>query len=420
MFRFLPPIILIALVFNFCSKTPEGIGNIEKRGEPVKTDLSRETVEDGIEATFYPAYGYRSGNEWIVPTRTWVHEKRGLVTRLINEVAERKVKCVGPETEKLKARLADFPADDSNEQKVTIQFDADPDQERFPIGESDHNGLIQTELKLSDARARRLLESQGSSEGSNRGWLTYHAVSKGHTGKGRVRLIEPEGISVVSDIDDTIKVTEVPSETAIVLRNTFCRDFIAAPGMADWYKGMGGDVSFHYVSGGPWQLYGPLYDFLISGPGGFPEGTFHLSFFPKNLRARDTRELVRQAVVSALEKETASGSMGKTYNHKINAITELIERFSGRKFILIGDSGEIDPEVYRAIRDKHPEQVQEIWIRDVVNDDIINHGRLEGMKVIKAEPIICASPGHYTKLAEMIERLQRAKYARNKLAPCAQ
>jgi len=420
MLRFLPTVILITLVFSVCSRRPEETRGIPTPSDSDRTHLVRETVEDGIEATFYPAYGYRSGDHWIVPTRTWVHEKRGLVTRLINEVAERKVKCVGPEKEKLKSRLADFPANDSNEQKVTIQFDSDPEQEQFPIGESDPNGLIQMALKLSDARARRLLESQGSSEGSNRGWLTYHAVSKGHTGKGRVRLIEPEGISVVSDIDDTIKVTEVPSETAIVLRNTFCRDFIAAPGMADWYKGMGGDVSFHYVSGGPWQLFGPLYDFLISGPGGFPEGTFHLSFFPKNLRARDTRELVRQAVVSALEKETASGSLGKTYNHKINAITELMERFPGRKFILIGDSGEIDPEVYRAIRDKHPEQVQEIWIRDVVNDDAVNHDRLEGMKIIKAEPIICASPGHYTNLAAMIERLHRPKYARNKLSPCAQ
>ncbi len=416
--RFLPTVILIALVFNVCSRRPEEKGKSEKPNDPDKTVLSRETVAEGMEVTFYPAYGYRSGDSWNIPTRTWVHEKRGLMTRIINEVAERKVKCAGAEVEKMKSRLADFPADDSKDQKVTIQFDSDPDQEKFHLGESDPNGLIKTELKLSNARAQKLLESQGSSEASSRGWLTYHAVSKGHTGKGRVRLIEPEGVSVVSDIDDTIKVTEVPAEKAIVLRNTFCRDFIAAPGMADWYKGMGGDVSFHYVSGGPWQLYGPLYDFLISGPGGFPEGTFHLSFFPKNLRARDTREMAIQAVTSALEKETASGSLGKTYNHKLSAITELMDRFPGRKFILIGDSGEIDPEVYRAIRDKHPGQVQEIWIRDVVNDDTVNHDRLDGMKIVKAEPIICASPSHYTKLSDMIKGLHRPTYAQNKLSPC--
>jgi len=415
MFRFLLPVILIVLVFNVCSRRPEEKGNIEKPNEPVETDLSRETVEEGIEVTFYPAYGYRSGDYWIIPTRTWVHENRGLVARFISRVAERKVKCTGPEVDTLKLRLGDFPDEDKNHQRLIIQFDSDPDKEPYPIGESDPNGLIKTELKLSDARARKLLESQKST----RGWLTYHAVSKGHTGKGRVRLIEPEGVSVVSDIDDTIKVTEVPAEKAILLRNTFCRDFIAAPGMADWYNGMG-DVSFHYISGGPWQLYGPLYDFLISGPGSFPEGTFHLSFFPKNLRAKDTREMAIQAVTGALEKETASGSLKKTYHHKLNVITELMERFPSRKFILVGDSGEIDPEVYRAIRDKHPQQVQEIWIRDVVNDDVVNHDRLEGMKIIKAEPIICASPSHYKKLSALIEGLRRPTYARNKLSPCLQ
>ena len=413
MFRFLPPIILLALAFNFCSKTPEGIGNIEKPGEPVKTDLSRETVEEGIEVSFYPAYGYRIGDYWSIPTRAWVHENRGWFARLIYELAERKVKCTGPEVETLKLRLGDFPDDDKNHQSVVIQFDSDPDKEQWAIGGSDPNGLIKKELKLTEARARQLLESQKSSGG----WLTYHAVSKGHTGKGRVRLIEPEGVSVISDIDDTIKVTEVPAEKEIVLRNTFCRDFLAAPGMADWYKGMG-DVSFHYVSGGPWQLYGPLYDFLISGPGGFPEGTFHLSYYPKNVHGKDTREMVRQTVGSALEK--SSGSLEKTYRHKLDEATILMERFPSRKFILIGDSGEIDPEVYRAIRDKYPGQVQEIWIRDVVNDDAVNHDRLEGMKIIKAEPIICASPGHYTKLAAMIDRLNRPKYVRNKLAPCLQ
>ena len=413
MFRFLPHVVLIALIFSVCSKPPAQNGNTEKPREPVRADLRRETVEEGIEATFYPTYGYRSGDSWIIPTRTWVHEKRGLTARLIDRVAKARFKCAGPEEDILKSRLADFPDNDSNEQKVIIQFDNDPDQEQFPLGESDPNGLIEKELRLPDARARKLLELQGSSQG----WLTYHAVSKGHTGKGRIRLIEPEGISVVSDIDDTIKVTEVPADQAIVLRNTFCRDFIAAPGMVERYKELG-DASFHYVSGGPWQLYGPLYDFLISSPVGFPEGTFHLNYFPKNFRTEDARELVRRAVMNALEK--TSTSLEETYNHKLREINVLMDRFPGRKFILIGDSGEVDPEVYRVIRDKHPQQVQEIWIRDVVNDDVVNHDRLQGMKILTADPIICASPKHYEKLSAMLAGLHRPAYAPNKLAPCLQ
>lgn len=97
-----------------------------------------------------------------------------------------------------------------------------------------------------------------------------------------------------------------------------------------------------------------------------------------------------------------------------------MEKFPGRKFILIGDSGEIDPEVYHLIRDKYPQQVQEIWIRDVVNDAEVNPVRLEGMKVIKVEPVICATQSHYKNLSEMIKRLNRPLYNKNRNPPCNQ
>jgi hypothetical protein len=359
---------------------------------------------DSIEVTFYPAYGYRSQTDWLIPIRGWVHEDRRMLARTLTGIVALRLKCTDQEKEILKVRLADFPDNDKHHDRVTIQFDSDPDQEKYELGRSDANGLVEEELKLPEAKTRKLLEIQGGSKS----WLTYHTVSDGQTGKGRVRLIEPEGVSVITDIDDTIKVTEVPGERSTVLRNTFCRDFVAAPGMADMYKGMV-DSPFHYVSGGPWQLYGPLYDFLISGPAGYPEGTFHFSDFPKNLFGEGTLENLFLGITDSLQK---------TYNHKTTQITLLLDKFPNRKFILIGDSGELDPEVYRAIRDKHPGQIQEIRIRDVVNDAAVNQGRLDGMTVIKA-PIICTSDSHFQKLSEMLARLQRPAYQPNKLPPCS-
>jgi phosphatidate phosphatase APP1 len=81
------------------------------------------------------------------------------------------------------------------------------------------------------------------------------ALGKVYTGTGRVRLLEPEGMSVVSDIDDTIKVSEIPTGADIVLRNTFLRDYVAVEGMRDRYRRLG-DVSLHYVSGSPWHMFG--------------------------------------------------------------------------------------------------------------------------------------------------------------------
>lgn len=412
MIRFIFPVILTALVFNVCSRTSEESpnGSIANRNEPVITadadDLRRETVEEGFEVTFYPAYGYRSGTDWLIPIRSWVHKNRVLRGQIITNLAQSKIGCDESEIETLKLRFGDFPDNDEFYEKVIIQFDSDPDKEQYLLGRSNLNGLVEKELKLSEEKARKLLESQGST----RGWLTFRAVSDELTGKGRIRLIEPEGVSVVTDIDDTIKVTEVPAEKAVILRNTFCRDFVSASGMAEMYMEMG-DVPFHYISGGPWQLYGPLYDFLISGPGGYPEGTFHFSYFPKNILGRDTRAVLIQ---------TISGSMKKTYQHKVAQITNLMEKFPGRKFILIGDSGELDPEVYRKIRDEHPQQVQEIWIRDVKNDAEVNPDRLEGMKVIKAGSVICASGKHHENLNEMLQELKRPAIVKNNLPPCNQ
>ena len=409
MARLVLTVILTALLFNGCSRKPADNLNqsIAHSGEPEKTivtdDLRRETSAGGIEVTFYPAYGYQSGTDWLVPIRSWVHEDRPLPARIITEIVARQLNCTGPETEILKGRLADFPDDDKRHEQVAIQFDADPDKEQYELGQSDANGLVEKELRLSEAKTRKLFGSQKTVKR----WLTYHTVTKGQTGKGRIRLIEPDGVSVISDIDDTIKVTEVPAERAIVLRNTFCRDYLAAPGMAETYRGLG-DIPFHYVSGGPWQLYAPLYDFLISGAAGYPEGSFHFSDFPKNIFAEGTIENLFQGLTDSLRK---------TYDHKVRQITLLLEKFPNRKFILIGDSGELDPEIYRAIGDKHVGQVQEIRIRDVVKDETVNPERLAGMTVINA-PIICASESHYQKVSEMLVQLHRPAYLKNRAAPC--
>jgi phosphatidate phosphatase APP1 len=378
--------------------------------------------------TFYPAYGYREGAQqgadWLIRMRTWVHENRDepirklakAFGRISTEVEALELRLlvfaarlgrVGLELETLKFRLRDFLAHDIHEQQVEIQFDSDPEQTRYQLGTSDHNGLIENELRLSEAKYQQLLTGQGQTKG----WLTYHAVSSSLTEKGRIRLIDPDGTSVVTDIDDTIKVSDIPAAKAKVLGNTFWRSFVAAPGMSDMYRTWGDDVPFHYVSGGPWQLYGPLYDYFIGGPGAYPDGSFHFRYLPKNILEEDTREILRRAVADSLF-ESMFGSLKETYDHKKEEITRLMDNFPARNFILIGDSGEMDPEVYRWFKEnpKYSKQVKETWIRDVVNDDKVNPDRLKGMKVIKAEPIICATQRHYKKVAAMIKLLYGSSY----------
>jgi hypothetical protein len=360
--------------------------------------------DEGVEATIYPSYGYVRGGEWHIPLRGWVHQSRRLPDHLIRQSARAFIGCQDADMKNFTSRFEAFTDDSRSRQKVFIEFDSDADHERYAFPKSDLNGLIEMTVRLSAARAQKLLANQGSTDG----WLRFNVVSNGHNGSGRIRLIEPEGVSFVSDIDDTIKVTLIPGDKDVVLRNTFCRDFVPVTAMADEYRAQA-NASFHYVSGGPWQLYSPLHEF-INGAAGFPAGTLHLNYFPKNFLAEDTRSLL---------KDSIAGSLGRTYDHKVEQISRLMERFPDRKFILAGDSGELDPEVYRRVRDLFGGQVQEIWIRDVVNDAEVNPYRLEGMRVIKAEEISCATDEHYQKIAVIVQREHQRPYMKNAAPPCA-
>ena len=398
--------ILSFIFFGSCSKPqlpkPSDIIPQLKKSAPARLQPATEE-----EVTFYPTYGYKKDGAWHMHLRGWVHENREHVNRFLTKIGEVKDKCAGAELTNFQFRSDDFEDDDKSHETVIVKFDSDPQDQAFTFPRSESVGIVEMDLVLPDDRAKQLLDKQGSANG----WLTFRAVSGDHTGLGRVRLIEADGVSVVSDIDDTIKVTDIPAGQNIVLRNTFCRDFQAAPDMARMYSDFG-DVAFHYVSGGPEQMFGPLYDFLIAGSGGFPEGTFHLRFFPKNLLSEVTRRNLKQLVGSSLDG---------TFEHKTKEIAALMDRFPKRQFILVGDSGEVDPEVYREIMRTRGPQVKEVWIRDVLNDadPNANPHRLEGMKVIKTTPPSCVDGKHLDNLAAKLKEIFPDKdYKRNPSPPC--
>ena len=54
--------------------------------------------------------------------------------------------------------------------------------------------------------------------------------------------------------------------------------------------------------------------------------------------------------------------------YKRAVIEPLLKRFPNRRFILIGDSGERDPEIYAALARNYPRQIERIVIRDVTGE----------------------------------------------------
>jgi len=349
------------------------------RLQEVVRDLRHRIV--GKEVTVYPSYAYRRGDDWVVPVRVWVHDNRDtpFVEATIERLAARRFeedlgRPLKPEEQaRLDACLANFIADDKGDEEVEFFFDADPRRETVRLkSRTSPNGVIEEEVRVPVSRLAPLLEGKA---GDQR-WLKITATADGGngTGAGAVRFLADAGLSVVSDIDDTIKVTEVPAGRRTVLKNTFLKEFRAADGMRDRYlklieeAGVAGDVCFHYVSGSPWQLYELLARFLID-ESRFPAGTFHM----KNLR----KNLFEPGALDSIKAFALGGDLA-TLDQKVRQITQLMLNLPGRQFILVGDSGEKDPEVYRAIRELFPAQVKKVFIRDVLADRLAGVERITG------------------------------------------
>jgi phosphatidate phosphatase APP1 len=177
---------------------------------------------------------------------------------------------------------------------------------------------------------------------------------------GSVLKLPDQGLSVVSDIDDTIKHTQVRDRREMLL-NTFARPFAAVPGMADWMgqcAAADGSTSFHYVSGGPQQLYPVLAQFLQEQ--GFPRGTVHLR----------TVDLSREIFASATG----------TRSHKLAVIGQLLSDFPRRRFVLVGDSGEQDPETYGDLARAHRGRIVAVLIRNVTGEGAQSPRYVEAMR----------------------------------------
>lgn len=329
--------------------------------------------------TFYNTYGYVDGDDWVIPARVWVNKKRRSLQGFVNWLINLTNDYTEQEIDILHTRLRDIVANSKSRKTVTIRVQDAPNEYAFRIrnrwGEeprTNRNGIIEGEIRIPVELAERFLEYQQS----DNGWLTVEARSGLYRGTGYVQLIEPEGLSVISDIDDTVKITEIPAGARVVVHNTFFKEYAGVPGMADMYAELEG-AAFHYVSGSPWQLYNPLTSFLFGQRAGFPRGTMHM----KNARKNPLTISSWRDMMAFITNENL------TFEQKVGQIATIFEHFPNRRFIMVGDSGERDPEVYRTILENYPDQVERIYIRDVINDRELNPKRLTEMTIIPAPTI---------------------------------
>ena len=307
---------------------------------------TRKIVSREEQIVFYPSFASRTpdGQGWSVVVQGCVFDpripwfRRSPVMGLI----KRAMRIDRSADEYFRQRMRHFLMAGLKGRAITVKIG---DRE-FPVAESDYMGLFRGTIEIGDDFASGLTEFI---ENSGR-WLGCEAIlgpTDQRSFRGKLQLIEPSGVSIISDVDDTIKHSNVGNRRDL-FRNTFARHFVPVTGMPELYRecAVAGAV-FHFVSGSPWQLYESLNEFCRAE--GYPAGSFHL----KRFRFREAARKLR---------------MSPQKTHKRSAIEPILAAFPNRRFVLIGDSGEQDPEIYGSLLREFPNQIPGVFIRAIRGD----------------------------------------------------
>lgn len=298
--------------------------------------VSEISADDNL--IFFRTAAWQKQGLWHIPIHGWVYKPQNSKVRkkAFAEILKKKFNLAVNATNNkyFSERTNIIIADNERNREIVIRLAG----KTYILPASEPNGHFQQVIQL---------KSSDVSKYATNNTLSFEAITKsGETRRftGTAMLVPPTGISVISDIDDTIKLSHVTNRKKL-LEYTFLREFAAAPGMVNLYRNWANhNTAFHYVSSSPWQLYPPLRNFVDRD--GFPKATFSLKY----VRFRD---------------ETFFNLFKKGTETKPAQIEPILKRFPKRKFVLVGDSGEQDPEVYAGIYNKYPEQIAKIYIRNV-------------------------------------------------------
>jgi len=291
------------------------------------------------EIVFFTTMGSRAGSGagWDLDIRGCVYEpkKWRLALGLLEEALELKhVRMTPAEEARFKERARLFMVDHERGKRIVVRIGG----RDLQLQKSRADGQFFGKAHISDQEA----EQAGDHRVSIRAVLP---PADKRIFCSQVELVEPTGFTIVSDIDDTIKLTEVTNRSAL-LRNTFLESFKPVPQMAEMYRSWAAEAGagFCYLSASPWQLFAPLSEFIQTNQ--FPAGALLLREF----RWKD---------------ESFFNLFIRPDVYKTGAIQDLLRRFPKRRFVLVGDAGERDPEIYAEIARKNPDQIARILIRDM-------------------------------------------------------
>lgn len=247
--------------------------------------------------------------------------------------------------ENILAMLKRYSGDQIPGARIKIQL-GDEQKQRL----TEENGIFKTSLPLNEIEAERKTK-----------WIPYNAELLDQIGteandirvQGEI-LIPGTDVSygVISDIDDTIMIshsTRTFRKLRLMLTHN-SRTRKPFPGVEAFYRALHQGVNsksknpFFYLSSSEWNLYDLIDDFCSYNQ--FPKGVY----------------LLREINPGLLNLWKQGGG---NHEHKFDKINRLFKMYPNLPFVLVGDNGQHDPEIYARVARIYPQRIKAIYIRTV-------------------------------------------------------
>ncbi len=193
------------------------------------------------------------------------------------------------------------------------------------------------------------------------GWTHARLSAQGSPAtEAPLRVVAADAwLGVVSDIDDTVMITALP-RPLLAFWNTFVRREASrrpVPGMAALYTRLldqDPDAFVAYLSTGPWNVAPALEQFLARH--GFPPGPLLMTDWGP----------------------TPDGWFRSGREHKRTQLARLLAELPRLHWMLVGDDGQHDPELYAEVAAAAPARVRALLIRELsATEQVLTHGTPE-------------------------------------------
>ena len=219
------------------------------------------------------------------------------------------------------------------------------------------------EIQWRDKRWQAITSEEGyidivvpAPSGAPSGWndVSLRIVDDGYRETvcaARVFVVgDPHDFGIISDIDDTVINTGAAS--VLSLATSFVYELPSEkkpfPGIDELYRALhaGSDRKgrnpVFYVSSSPFNLYEHLETLFDNED--MPEGPLLLRDWGFDFRGL-----------------TPDGS----HEHKVEKVRDILKQTGDLRFVLLGDTGQQDPELYRRIVEEYPRRIAMVAVRDV-------------------------------------------------------